>query len=127
MKKLIFILLFLPLLLVVKAEPIFLKTVAIDLNENGKGWQGWVPLTDQRMVVIDFSKNNITILTETPQIYDYVELKEYSFQSGKVLKGIATDTDYDKVIIELYIYDVGTVIFKGIYSNFQFKYRLSLE
>ena len=89
---------------------------------NGE-WSEWQEISVP--VVWDFAERRIIIHTTDVQILDYRELAKKRYSNYYVYSNYATDSNYNVIKLEIYLYDSGTAIIKIIYSDFEYKYRLA--
>ena len=96
-------------------------SVAVRKNAS-HNWSQWMKCD----VPVEFisSLHKINIFTNSPHFIDYGEvyIKKYKDYNYYFMYG--TDTNYDNVKIEWYIYNSGYVILKIITKEFEFKYTL---
>lgn len=124
MKKYIFIALLLLVTSATFAQPQWFKATSASLKTLPNGiWSEWVDV--DLTVVIDADKKHIEVLTTVPQVFDYVTLEAEKIEGGTVYGGLATDTNYKTVYIEVYIYDDSDLYLKITYSDVEYRYRLT--
>lgn len=124
MKKIIFILLFSLITVVTFAQPQYFKATSISLRILPNGtWSEWLQV--DLPVFIDLDRKHIEVATAIPQIFDYTGFESERISGGTVYGSLATDSNYGKVYIQLYLYDDYRCYLKVIYSDMEYQYQLT--
>ena len=99
------------------------KATRLNYRNIGYDWVGWQ--TTNIDVNWDYDSNQIIIYSDEKQIIDYWNLKK-SYSNGITKYRMnADDTQHNRLIMEIYLYDSGGVFIKMLYSNVEYKYELN--
>lgn len=123
MKRLI-IVLCLFVSVIVNAEVLPLKLTQMCYKEEAyTTWSKWKECDIDAYWDID--EEQLVISSEKVQIIDYKEATVTKFKDYTLIKSTkATDSDYSRIWLELYIYNSGVGYIKVIYKDVEFKYKM---
>lgn len=125
MKKFFFVVIFAIIAITTFAQDTWFSATSFAgrMYPNGQ-WSEW--FVSDIPIVMNFATKHIEIWSETKQIIDFVELKEESFNGGKVYKTLATDTNYKTIGVQIFLYNSGSAYLKIIdyFKEIEYKYKL---
>jgi len=125
MKKLLIITLLIASSNIFASEVYWMKAIELDVKVNSSNWSGWEKIDYPIDVKFSFTDHRIIVYTETLQIIDYNQLTSITTNDYILYKSLGTDTNYNFVEIQLYLYKkLGIVILKIAYSDLEYKYKL---
>lgn len=125
MKKSLIIILLIASSNIFASEVYWMKAIELDVKVNNSNWNGWEKIDYPIDVKFSFADHRIIVYTETLQIIDYNQLTSITTNDYILYKSLGTDTNYNFVEIQLYLYKkLGVVILKIAYSDLEYKYKL---
>jgi len=123
MKKIILLVIILIRPISISAETFYYKTSAIAIdNLDGHGYGKWKPC--EVNLIIDFDSEQIIIYSEEVQIMDIESTYNIEYPGYTMVGCWTNDTQYNKCLLRLFIYDNGNLYVKLEYNNIIYKYKI---
>jgi len=124
MKKLILLVIILISTISIKAEVFYYTTSAIAIdNLDGNGFGKWKQCNVD--ITINFETEQIIIYSSEIQIMDIESSYNIEYKDYTMVGLYINDTQYNKCLLKLFIYDSGSLYVKLEYNNIQYKYKIN--
>ena len=108
--------------IVCSAETYNFMASAINVRIPPTQWAGWRETNLSASWNLD--NQQIIIFTEDAQIFDYITMLAFEGKDYTVYKAVATDTQYETIKLEIYVYKSGDNYIKILYPYLEYKYKL---
>lgn len=126
MKKLFILIMLMFSILVINAQSVNFTAEYFKITTRPSiQWSDWYKTNIS--ILMDIEKRHIEIFSNTPQVIDFGTLSETKFQGGIVYEALASDRNYDTILIGIYIFDDETIWLEITYENIGYIYQFKRE